>query len=163
LHQMRRQEGVSSLFRGLWPTIYRNCVWNGAYFGLIHIVKPYLPTPQSHLDELAINFTSGAVAGTFATVFNTPFDVVKSRIQNEVVLRNSHNSSGSGSHRVYRNTIQSMLYLYRSEGYKALYKGFSAKVIRMSIGGGVGIAVFESICSLSGKIDRAFQMLSSFE
>jgi solute carrier family 25 2-oxodicarboxylate transporter 21 len=142
--KMIRQEGVSSLFRGLTPTILRNCVWNGAYFGLIHMIKPQLPKPESVFEDMAISFVSGSVSGTFATIFNTPFDVVKSRIQNEIVPI----SSSSIQTRIYRNTSQSLLYLYRTEGFSSLYKGFLTKVLKMSVGGGVSIAVFEAICSL---------------
>jgi solute carrier family 25 2-oxodicarboxylate transporter 21 len=94
---------------------------------------------------MGISFVSGAVSGTFATIFNTPFDVVKSRIQNEIVPI----SSPSMQTRIYRNTFQSLLYLYRAEGFSSLYKGFLTKVLKMSVGGGVSIAVFEAICSLS--------------
>ena len=33
LRQLLAQEGVGALFIGLAPTLWRNCVWNGLYYG----------------------------------------------------------------------------------------------------------------------------------
>jgi solute carrier family 25 2-oxodicarboxylate transporter 21 len=58
-------------------------MWNGGYFGIIHYIRGVLPKPDSKKGELATNFAAGALGGTFGTMLNTPFDVVKTRIQNQ--------------------------------------------------------------------------------
>ena len=68
-----------------------------------------------------IDLTCGTVGGTFGTILNTPFDVVKSRIQ-----------AGSTQ---YRWTYPSILKVAREEGFSALYKGFIPKVLRLGPGG----------------------------
>ncbi len=60
----------------------RHITWNAGYFGVIHSVKAQLPKPETKQGELVNNLTAGTIGGTFGTVLNTPFDVVKSRVQN---------------------------------------------------------------------------------
>jgi solute carrier family 25 2-oxodicarboxylate transporter 21 len=55
---------------------------------------------------LARNFIAGAIGGTFATILNTPFDVVKTRIQNQ----------SKGSIKKYNWTLPGVAIVYREEG-----------------------------------------------
>lgn len=34
--QVLKQEGPAALFTGLAPTLWRNCIWNGLYYGTAH-------------------------------------------------------------------------------------------------------------------------------
>jgi solute carrier family 25 2-oxodicarboxylate transporter 21 len=36
LGQVLRQEGPAALFIGIAPTLWRNCLWNGVYYGTTH-------------------------------------------------------------------------------------------------------------------------------
>jgi hypothetical protein len=54
----------------------------------------------------------GASVGIFATVFNSPFDVVKSRVQAQM----------PGMERKYKWTLPSLALIAREEGAMALYK-----------------------------------------
>jgi len=77
---------------------------------------------------------SGFVGALFATCFNAPFDVVKSRFQSQ---------QSSDKVRKYRGTLQSLTLIYKEEGLAACYKGFQPKAIRMGLGGGVAMMTFE--------------------
>lgn len=66
------------------------------------------------------NFFSGAIGGFIGTALNTPFDVVKSRIQNTPNV--------AGQVRKYNWTYPSIAIVAREEGFGALYKGFTPKV-----------------------------------
>lgn len=66
------------------------------------------------------NFVSGAIGGFIGTAINTPFDVVKSRIQNTPNV--------PGQVRKYNWTFPSVALVAREEGFGALYKGFTPKV-----------------------------------
>jgi hypothetical protein len=72
-------EGGSKAFFmiGLRPTLWRNCVWNAVYFGLMDRIRHALPPTSSALESSVQTFGSGFVGAIFATCFNAPFDVVK--------------------------------------------------------------------------------------
>lgn len=81
-----REEGPLAFFKGLESTIWRHAAWNGGYFGVIHGVKAALPKATTPQETLRNNFIAGSIGGTFGTLLNTPFDVVKTRIQNQTAV-----------------------------------------------------------------------------
>ena len=117
----------------------RHVWWNAGYFGCIHSVRENLPKATTKQGELLNNFVAGAIGGTFGTMINTPFvcrpstfltqDVVKSRIQNTI--------REAGVVPKYNWTYPAVGVVYREEGFRALYKGFAPKVLRLGPGGGV--------------------------
>ncbi len=78
-----REEGPLAFFKGLESTVWRHAAWNGGYFGVIHGVKEALPVAKTSQERLRNNFIAGSIGGTVGTMLNTPFDVVKTRIQNQ--------------------------------------------------------------------------------
>lgn len=120
-------------FSGLGATIIRNCVWNCVYFGTIPILAR---APWPDVIPQVKSFTSGLLCGSLATCCNAPFDVAKSRFQRQLPGETK-----------YTSTLQCLISIAREEGPRSLYKGFAPKVMRMGLGGAVGITVFESICS----------------
>lgn len=130
-----RDEGPQAFFAGLSVTIARNTVWNSVYFPTMFSIKNYV-LPETKGEGLVHSLTtlgSGFVGGSFATCFNAPFDVTKSRIQSQV----------KGQPQKYKSIIPSLMLIAREEGMPALYKGFAPKVIRMGIGGGVSMTTFD--------------------
>ncbi len=78
LKKIIKHEGVLALYNGLEATMMRHITWNAGYFGVIFQVKAQIPEKP----ELLNNFIAGTIGGYVGTALNTPFDVVKSRIQN---------------------------------------------------------------------------------
>eukprot|EP01122_Echinamoeba_exundans_P018002 TRINITY_DN992_c0_g1_i1.p1 TRINITY_DN992_c0_g1~~TRINITY_DN992_c0_g1_i1.p1 ORF type:complete len:298 (+),score=100.61 TRINITY_DN992_c0_g1_i1:49-942(+) len=128
--KIAQQEGPLTFYKGLESTLWRNGVWNAAYFGTIHRIKEAIPVAQ---DKPALtsarDFAAGVVAGTLATTLNTPFDVAKSRIQNTA------DKAGW--------TVPTVAKIASTEGAAALYKGYLPKVLRLGPGGGIMLAAFE--------------------
>lgn len=142
--KIAREEGPLTFFKGLEATIWRHAAWNGGYFGVIHGVREALPKAETSHGNLAKNFVAGSIGGTVGTIINTPFDVVKTRIQNQVVK--------NGVIPKYSWTLPSLAMIAREEGLGALYKGFVPKVLRLGPGGGILLVVFESVSSLLSKM-----------
>jgi solute carrier family 25 2-oxodicarboxylate transporter 21 len=94
-----------------------------------------MPKAKNEKMTLFYNFIAGALAGTFGTMLNTPFDVVKSRIQNQT----------EGTIPKYNWTLPSIKIIFMEEGFFALYKGFIPKVVRLGPGGGILLVVFEFV------------------
>ncbi|KAJ9121237.1 hypothetical protein QFC24_004912 [Naganishia onofrii] len=130
------KEGVMGLYNGMEATFWRHVSWNGGYFGTIYTVRGVLPKAESKSGELFNNFVSGAIGGAVGTMINTPFDVVKSRIQ---------------MHSTGEWTFPALLRTAREEGVGALYKGFAPKVLRLAPGGGVLLLVVEALSTVFRK------------
>ncbi|EKM76839.1 hypothetical protein AGABI1DRAFT_115516 [Agaricus bisporus var. burnettii JB137-S8] len=133
--QVIQKQGVLGLYAGMESTFWRHFWWNGGYFGCIFTVKGMLPKPKTSKDELFNNFVSGAVGGLCGTMLNTPFDVVKSRIQGAERI--------PGVKPKYNWTYPAIATMLREEGFASLYKGFIPKVLRLAPGGGVLLLVVE--------------------
>ncbi|KAF9050886.1 mitochondrial carrier [Hymenopellis radicata] len=133
--QVIKTEGVLGLYAGMEATFWRHLYWNGGYFGCIFQVRALMPKAESQQGQLLNNFISGSVGGFAGTVVNTPFDVVKSRIQGTAKV--------PGVTPKYNWTYPALVTIFREEGAAALYKGFLPKVLRLAPGGGVLLLVVE--------------------
>lgn len=131
-------EGLFKIYAGLEPLIWRNAVWNGAYFMVIGTVANMLPTAPdaSRAERLSKKFASGLVGSCLGTLLNTPFDVVKSRMQNQ--------RAGSTK---YTWTLPSLKTVLQEEGFRALYKGLGPRLVRLGPGGGIMIVAFDTVAS----------------
>lgn len=136
VRQTIRHEGVLGLYSGMEATFWRHVWWNGGYFGSIFQIRAMLPKAETPGGELFNNFVAGGVGGFVGTCINTPFDVVKSRIQGA-------KKPAPGEVLKYNWTYPALLTILREEGPAALYKGFVPKVVRLAPGGGVLLLVVE--------------------
>jgi len=130
-----KSDGVLGFYAGMESTFWRHVWWNGGYFGSIYQVKSLLPKPKDKGQEMMNNLLSGTVGGCVGTILNTPFDVVKSRIQGA--------SKAPGVVPKYNWTYPALVTIFKEEGPAALYKGFVPKVLRLAPGGGVLLLVVE--------------------
>ncbi|QLQ81465.1 hypothetical protein HG537_0F02260 [Torulaspora globosa] len=135
--QIVAKEGVLAMYNGLESTMWRHAVWNAGYFGVIFQVRGMLSKPQNKTQKTINDLIAGTIGGTFGSLLSTPFDVVKSRIQNTAVV--------AGVVRKYNWSWPSMFTVYREEGFRALYKGFVPKVMRLGPGGGILLVVFTEV------------------
>eukprot|EP01117_Protostelium_nocturnum_P001497 TRINITY_DN117_c1_g1_i4.p1 TRINITY_DN117_c1_g1~~TRINITY_DN117_c1_g1_i4.p1 ORF type:complete len:306 (-),score=62.80 TRINITY_DN117_c1_g1_i4:1141-2058(-) len=145
--KIAKNEGIFAFYKGMESTMWRHALWNGGYFGVIFQVQSLMPKAQSKKGQLFNNFVAGALAGTFGTILNTPADVVKSRIQNS--------RKTEGGVPKYNWTLPAIRTIAQEEGFRALYKGFVPKVVRLGPGGGILLVVYsfviEKLRILSGK------------
>ena len=137
-----RDEGVLTFGKGLESTIWRHASWSGVYFGVIGSLKSMESMKRMRLNKdgqtdkarsMGVDFLAGLVGGTLATTCNTPFDVVKTRIQNNIAP--------------YRSmwTLPALVVVAKNEGVRALWKGYTAKVLRLGPGGGLMLVMFQTV------------------
>eukprot|EP01086_Lenisia_limosa_P010103 TRINITY_DN34034_c0_g1_i2.p1 TRINITY_DN34034_c0_g1~~TRINITY_DN34034_c0_g1_i2.p1 ORF type:complete len:247 (-),score=91.12 TRINITY_DN34034_c0_g1_i2:105-845(-) len=138
-----KSEGPLALYNGLEAQLWRNAAWNGTYFGLIGTLKQKLWTPKSKKSETGRNFMAGVIASTLGTLLNTPFDVVKSRLQNVKV--------GSGPQ--YNYALPALVNICRTEGFASLYRGLSMRLLRLGPGGGIMLVAFDNVQALFRKMN----------
>ncbi|ANB13260.1 Odc1p [Sugiyamaella lignohabitans] len=132
-----KKEGPLALYNGLEATLFRHISWNAGYFGVIFKVREMLPKAETKSGKITNDLISGSIGGTVGTMLNTPFDVVKSRIQNTTRV--------PGVIPKYNWTLPSVVTVFREEGFGALYKGFLPKVLRLGPGGGILLVVFTGV------------------
>jgi len=134
--QLLRQEGPLALYKGAEPQCWRNMIWNGTYFGIIGSIRNlYKPTDSSYSAQMFAKFITGCVSSGIATTLNTPFDVAKSRMQNQL----------PGQVARYNWTIPTLIDIHSKEGFRALYKGYAARMARLVPGGGIMLVAFDVV------------------
>ncbi|KAF8315251.1 mitochondrial carrier [Clavulina sp. PMI_390] len=138
-----KNDGLLGMYKGMESTFWRHLWWNGGFFGSIFQVRKMLPKQETYAGGLLNNFISGSVGGFIGTALNTPFDVVKSRIQGAPRVK--------GVVPKYNWTYPSLVLIAREEGFAALYKGFVPKVLRLAPGGGVLLLVVEATLTMFRK------------
>jgi solute carrier family 25 (mitochondrial 2-oxodicarboxylate transporter), member 21 len=139
------EEGMFGFFKGMESTLWRHGIWSAVYFGCIGVISDFIKSSASaspsdgvssggnqQQQQLSTNqkFAAGLVGGTLATLCNTPFDVVKTRIQNNVYVG---------------WTLPGCFHVAKREGVRALWKGFVPKVMRLGPGGGIMLVIFERV------------------
>ncbi|OQD62999.1 hypothetical protein PENPOL_c010G05392 [Penicillium polonicum] len=132
-------EGPLAMYNGLESTMWRHVLWNAGYFGCIFQVRAQLPAvePGNKNQQTRNDLIAGSVGGITGTILNTPMDVVKSRIQNT--------SKVPGQVAKYNWAWPALGTVMKEEGFAALYKGFTPKVLRLGPGGGILLVVYTGV------------------
>jgi hypothetical protein len=85
-------------------------------------------------------------------MLNTPFDVVKTRIQN---------SSYTSPNGFSPWTLVALYTLFKEEGFRACYKGFVPKVLRLGPGGGILLVVFDTVIDTIKNLGIIYSLFGS--
>ncbi|KAH0831524.1 putative 2-oxodicarboxylate carrier [Fonsecaea pedrosoi] len=135
--KLARNEGLSVFFQGFECTMWRSVVWNAAYFGCIFQIRALLPKADTKAGQMTNDLIAGSLGGTAGIFVNTPFDVVKSRIQ----------SVATSTHQVrkYNWAFPALATVIREEGVSALYKGLVPKLARFCPGGGILLVTYTTV------------------
>jgi solute carrier family 25 2-oxodicarboxylate transporter 21 len=141
VRKIAAEEGILAFAKGLEPTLWRHAMWNGGYFGTIHWIRSFFVKYAPEVkNKILQDFVCGAIGGTLGTILNTPFDVVKTRIQGTV-----------GPHPRYKWAFPALVTIGREEGVRALWKGFLPKVLRLGPGGGILLVVYTQVLAFISK------------
>lgn len=116
-----KQGGVTSLWQGLGPSLYRDVPFSAIYwFGYEYLRSRYKDPTLSQM------FLSGAISGAFAGLLTLPFDVVKTHRQIEL------GESNFDPNKKFPSTFSLMLKLQKEKGIRALYAGVTARVAKVA-------------------------------
>ena len=114
--RMSREEGVGSLWKGVWPNSSRAVLMTvgqlATYDGFKRVLLDYTPLR----DNLTTHFAASFMAGFVATTICSPVDVIKTRVM-----------SSSGS----QGLVQHVTEIVRHEGYRWMFKGWVPSFIRV--------------------------------
>lgn len=116
LIRMSREEGMKSLFRGVWPNSMRAILMTASQLASYDGIKRalILHTPMS--DNLTTHFTASLMAGFVATTVCSPVDVIKTRIM---------------SSQESKSLTKLLRDVYRLEGVGWMFRGWVPSFIRL--------------------------------
>ena len=143
---MIRNDGVLSLFRGVWPTIMRDVPFSAIYWMGIESMRDFWKIRRgnspgsdtvSSAEQSIEAFINGSVSGVVAAAFTTPLDVLKTRSQ---IVTTSEGSlamcediacSNSIGRIKAPSTIQLAASILETEGFMGFWRGNTARCMKV--------------------------------
>lgn len=132
------KDGWISLWTGWTPTLLRDVPFSAMYWYNYELLKKWL-CEKSGLYEptFMINFTSGALSGSFAAVVTLPFDVVKTQKQTQLWMYESHKIS------MPMSTWAIMKNIVAKNGFSGLFTGLTPRLIKIAPACAIMISTYE--------------------
>ncbi|KAH7886041.1 mitochondrial carrier, partial [Phlebopus sp. FC_14] len=130
-----RQLGIVGLYRGATACLLRDIPFSAIYFPAYSHLKKDVFHEGYNGKQLSFFETLGsaAIAGMPAAYLTTPADVVKTRLQVEARKGQTQ----------YKGLTDAFVKIYREEGFKALFKGGPARILRSSPQFGFTLLAYE--------------------
>jgi solute carrier family 25 (adenine nucleotide translocator) protein 4/5/6/31 len=117
-------DGISGLYRGFNISCVGIIVYRGLYFGLFDSIKPLLPGDLKN--NMAASFFLGWAITILAGLASYPIDTIRRRMM-----------MTSGEAVKYTSSMQAFNVIVKNEGWKSLFKGAGANILRGIAGAGV--------------------------
>ncbi|KFM73595.1 Solute carrier family 25 member 39, partial [Stegodyphus mimosarum] len=127
-------QGLSSLYRGLGPTVLRDVPFSSIYWLSYEMLKQTFNQQQP---AVWFSFAAGGAAGSVAALLTVPFDVIKTHRQIELGEMESLTRQRSASTYLLLKT------LYQSNGYRALFAGVVPRIFKVSTACAIMISSYE--------------------
>ncbi|KAI0087122.1 mitochondrial carrier [Irpex rosettiformis] len=133
-----REEGVSTLYRGVSLTALRQATNQGANFTAYQEIKKLAHKYQPELTELPSyqHMLIGLISGAMGPFSNAPIDTIKTRLQKA--------TAEPGKSALQRITAIASD-MWRQEGVRSFYKGITPRVLRVAPGQAIVFAVYERV------------------
>ncbi|GAA5916541.1 hypothetical protein JCM6882_003578 [Rhodosporidiobolus microsporus] len=150
VRQLVQQEGVSSLWRGLAPTMMKQCANSAVRFSSYQALKDLAlagkPAGGKELGTLEI-MGIGSAAGVITVYSTMPFDVVKTRMQQSLPSSASPSSSATATASATRSpsALRTFTDILTREGPATFWRGSSPRVLRLVVSGSVTWVVYENV------------------
>lgn len=132
-----KEEGFSALYRGVSLTAARQATNQGANFTVYSKLKEFLQ--GYHNQEMLPSWETsliGLISGAIGPFSNAPLDTIKTRLQKD---KSTKDMSG------FKRIVFIGKQLIKEEGFRALYKGITPRVMRVAPGQAVTFTAYEFI------------------
>ncbi|KAF2277607.1 mitochondrial carrier [Westerdykella ornata] len=116
LIRMSREEGVASLWRGVWPNASRAVLMTVGQLASYDGFKRALLQHTSLQDNIITHFTASILAGFVATTICSPVDVIKTRVMSAADPK---------------GIVHLVTDIFRHEGVSWMFKGWVPSFIRV--------------------------------
>jgi len=134
-----RNEGLRGLYRGLGSAYIYQVLLNGCRLGFYEPMRKTLTSlifKDEKTQSLGINMLCGASSGIIGAAAGSPFFLVKTRLQSYSPFL------PVGTQHEYRNAWHGLSQIYKTEGFKGLYRGVGAAMIRTGFGSSVQLPTY---------------------
>jgi len=118
-------DGIQGLYRGFVISCFGIIVYRGLYFGMYDSLKPILLTGKLN-DSFLASFALGWCITIGAGLASYPVDTIRRRMM-----------MTSGEAVKYKNSMHAGAVIIRNEGWRSLFKGAGANILRAIAGAGV--------------------------
>lgn len=137
-YTISREEGVGALYKGIVPTMLRQGCNQAVNFTAYNAIKKKVLERQQS-KELASwqSLTIGGLSGGMGPMVNNPLDVVKTRLQKQVVQE--------GKPPKYTGLVQACAVIAKEEGPLALWKGITPRLLRIMPGQAITFMTYEAV------------------
>ncbi|ODQ77599.1 hypothetical protein BABINDRAFT_163327 [Babjeviella inositovora NRRL Y-12698] len=147
-----KEEGLRAMWRGVSLTAARQASNQGVNFTVYSKLKERLQEYHGAAGIPAWQTSCiGLISGALGPLSNAPLDTIKTRMQREAGASNE-----SGMKRMTRIGAK----LLQEEGFRALYKGITPRIMRVAPGQAVTFTVYEfikaNLLQLSGDVPAEF-------
>ncbi|KAJ7560699.1 hypothetical protein O6H91_04G141300 [Diphasiastrum complanatum] len=134
-----REEGASSLWKGIVPGLHRQILFGGLRIGLYEPVKS-LYVGKDHVGDVPLlkKIAAGLTTGALAITVANPTDLVKVRLQAEGKLP-------PGVPRRYSGAMNAYSTIFKQEGVAALWTGLGPNVARNAIINAAELASYDQV------------------
>ncbi|CDS10290.1 Putative ADP,ATP carrier protein,mitochondrial [Lichtheimia ramosa] len=119
-----KSDGIAGLYRGFNISCVGIIVYRGLYFGMYDSLKPAMP--QNLQNSFLATFLLGWAVTTGAGLASYPIDTVRRRMM-----------MTSGTAVKYSSSMAAFSEIIKNEGYRSLFKGAGANILRAIAGAGV--------------------------
>ncbi|TRM66263.1 mitochondrial carrier domain-containing protein [Schizophyllum amplum] len=132
-----RELGLLGLYKGASACLLRDIPFSAIYFPAYAHLKKDIFHDGRNGKQLSFleTLSAAALAGMPAAYFTTPADVVKTRLQAEARKGDTH----------YKGMTDAFVKIYKEEGFRALFKGGPARVLRSSPQFGFTLLAYETL------------------
>lgn len=133
-----REEGVGALYKGVVPTMLRQGCNQAVNFTAYNLIKTKIMEWQG-TSALASwqSLLIGGLSGGMGPLVNNPLDVIKTRLQKQVV--------SPGKAPKYTGLLQGIGVVVRDEGVLALWKGITPRLLRIMPGQAITFMTYEAV------------------
>jgi solute carrier family 25 (mitochondrial citrate transporter), member 1 len=140
-----REEGLGALYKGVVPTMLRQGCNQAVNFTAYNVLKTKLMDWQG-TTELASwqSLAIGGFSGGMGPLVNNPLDVIKTRLQKQVVV--------PGRPPKYTGLLSGMAIVAREEGIFALWKGIVPRLLRIVPGQAITFMTYEAISAQMNRM-----------
>jgi solute carrier family 25 oxoglutarate transporter 11 len=123
LYRVCKEEGILSMYRGVFPTVVRGAVLNVAQLGGYSSFKLKILKTKYFEDNIWAHVAASMFSGLLCSVLSLPVDITKTRLQTMKLDQDGKFP--------YRGVFDCLVKVVRKEGFFSLWKGFTPYYLRL--------------------------------